>query len=373
MRRACLGLLSGLWLASCGTMHAPQEFALGPPRRFEPVDVKIAWGSDTSASPDGVGAMLDDDTIGLLMAEAISAKLAGSTERGGSPHKIEYGVAVEPRHRRQRSGAGGNAKPAVALRGTCIVVPGILGEHSASHLVDALCRDDWAVLVVWPPLVGRAKEAMDATRGQPLAERGTALGSAIDELLGSTADVARYQLVSLQSGFPDLRGKPVLFVGESMGAIAGVGIAATGRIPYDAALFVAGGGGFLDVASQTALRGMLFAGLPIDDQAFIDAFGAACRLDPLCAAASLRGGPIALVTASNDAVVPTATQESLWRALGEPPRFVWEGGHLELFGSGDRTIVPIARRLTEMVGERSRAAEVLYRLEVERGPAAAAE
>jgi hypothetical protein len=340
---------------------------LGEPRRFETVELKISSAKPAVAPEptalavagprDGVPPQLDSETIGLLMAEVVSSQVAGAGVTERARHPIEYGVAVAPKHERSSGGVG--------LRGICIVVPGILGKDSASHLVDAMCLDDWAVLVVWPPLVARARDSMDASRGEPLSERGAALGAAIDATINQSATVARFQLISLQTRFPDLRGKPILFVGESMGAIAGVGIAATGSVPYDAALFVAGGGGFLEVAAATPLRGLLFGGMPIDDAEFVSGFRGACTRDPLHAAAALRGGPVAVVTASADAIVPAETQQALWSALGEPPRFVWEGGHLELFGFGDRTIVPIVRRLAELVGGRSRAAEVLYRIDVE--------
>jgi hypothetical protein len=68
-----------------------------------------------------------------------------------------------------------------------------------------------------------------------------------------------------------------------------------------------------------------------------------------------------VITAADDGIVPTSTQEALWTTLGEPPRFLWDGGHFELFWRSESTIVPVARRIADSVGDRSRAAAVLYR------------
>lgn len=358
VRDKVLALCFAAALAGCGTMHPPQEFSLGEPRKFDAIDIQIGRAEPTAGPAAEAPVELDGELITMLMADMMSARIAGSSAQPPVRHPIEYGLGIAPEYDR----AGSEDRPRKRLRGTCVIVPGILGRDSASHLVDALGFAGWAVVLVWPPLVERAEQVMESTGGQTPGERGAAVGEVVERTIRESAFVAQLQLIGVQSRFPELRGKPVLLIGESMGAIAGVGVAATGDVPYDAALFVAGGGGFLEVAAQTSLRALLFGGMPLEDRDFARGFHSRCALDPLRAAESLRGGPVIVVNATSDLIVPTAAQEALWDALGRPPRFLWEGGHLDLFRSGRSSIVEIARRMSETVGERSRAVEVLYRI-----------
>ena len=50
---------------------------------------------------------------------------------------------------------------------------------------------------------------------------------------------------------------------------------------------------------------------------------------------------VVVITADDDLIVPSARQEALWHALGEPPRYRWSGGHLDLFLAADRSIWPV--------------------------------
>ena len=365
-----LALCAAVGVVGCGTMHPPASLSLGPPKQFHTVAIETGnhvLDGDGLATPGAGQMQFDAEALGVFMAEILSAKRAGAMRDGGAKHRIEYGYAIAPEYERRAREVVAGRRKSMDLRGTCVIVPGILGRDSASHIVDPLAEAGWAVVVVWPPLVDRANESMRASRGRSPRERGAALGSVVQTAIQDSASVAQFQLVALQMRFRELRGKPVLLIGESMGAIAGVGVAATGAVPYDAALFIAGGGGFLEVAEATSLRGLLFGGVPLEDDEFAHAFREACALDPLRAAEELRGGPVVVVTAANDGIVPTVTQEALWNALGCPPRFVWDGGHLDLFGVGRSSLVEVARQVSEMVGERSRAAEVLFRMEVGSG------
>ncbi len=369
-------------------MRAPDELVLGEPKPFthHTVDVRRvidASGGGGSSVDAFIGGLAESDpalanfvaesnpALVALVADGLTRRIAGSGSEGSGSeglgsermvaHPIRYGLSMLPERLRQFMREDPSPEPLPPLRGTCVVVPGILGADSASHLVGALARDHWIVVVVWPPLVDRTNESLAATSGRSASERGAALGEAIDEAIESAAEVACLQLVFAQSMLPELRGKPVILIGESMGAMAAIGLASTGVLPYDAALFVAGGGGLLDVVRASSLRGILFAGVPLEQEGFRAGFEEACSRDPLRCAGALRGGPIAVVTAEADAIVPARTQEALWKALGEPPRFVWSGGHLGLFMSAHSTIVPVARQLAGMLGERSRAVDVLFR------------
>jgi fermentation-respiration switch protein FrsA (DUF1100 family) len=74
----------------------------------------------------------------------------------------------------------------------------------------------------------------------------------------------------------------------------------------------------------------------------------ASRLDPLSAASELRGTPTLMVQATLDDIVPTATGETLWRALGRPSRLQLFTGHVLMFTMlpGDR-FVPILEWIDE--------------------------
>jgi hypothetical protein len=120
---------------------------------------------------------------------------------------------------------------------------------------------------------------------------------------------------------------------------------ATGRVECDAAIFVAGGGSLLDVAAESSIRRFLFGDLPIDDPEFRRGFVAASRFDSLAAAGRLRGCPVVCVTAAIDIIVPTPSQEALWMALGQPPRYRFDGGHLELFLFAEWNILPAVREV----------------------------
>lgn len=336
--------------ASCGTMHGPADLALGEPREFETVVVRRRVVEDAQGVRDPASQRLPDEFFGEVVRLVMQGKIGPEQQR----HPIEC-VMYEGAWARK------DAHGAQESRGVCVVVPGLLGAHSSGALVKGLIDDRWTVAVVWPPLVDRAKESMRESDGKPAAERGAALARTVDGLIENAARVAQSALISLQTRRPQLQGKPVLIVGESMGAMAGIGMAATGEVPFDAALFVAGGGDLISVTRGSSLRGFLDGDGLADSPEFIESYLRECRFDPLRAGETLRGGPVAVITAADDGIVPTATQEALWSTLGQPPRFLWDGGHFELFWRSESTIVPVARRIADSVGDRSRAAAVLYR------------
>ena len=337
-------------VASCGTMHGPTDLALGEPREFETVVVRRRVIEDAKGVRDPASQGLPDEVLSDVGRLVMQGKIGPEQQR----HPIEC-VMYEGAWARK------GARGALESRGVCVVVPGLLGADSSGALVKGLIDDRWTVAVVWPPLVDRAKESMRESDGKPAAERGAALARTVDGLIENSARVAQSALISLQTRRPQLQGKPVLIVGESMGAMAGIGMAATGEVPFDAALFVAGGGDLISVTRGSSLRGFLDGDGLADSPEFIESYLRECRFDPLRAGEALRGGPVAVITAADDGIVPTATQEALWSTLGEPPRFLWDGGHFELFWRSESTIVPVARRIADSVGDRSRAAAVLYR------------
>jgi pimeloyl-ACP methyl ester carboxylesterase len=308
-------------------------------------DASGATGAEVGREVDGVeaasvAAILGDpgsDSMGRLVLELEFAAL-----EAGQRHPVEYELFWPKRN--------GRPLEVASARGVTLVIPGILGRESAHRLVLALAEDGWVVAVAWPPLVDRVREAWEAHDAVGARERGAAVGRVVDRAVRATAAVFGLALPSLVELAPALEGKPVVLVGESLGAILGVGVAASGRIPFDAAVFIAGGGGFCDIVRDTAIRGFVFGARDFDDPEFLAGFAGSCRSDPLRAAERLRGGPVVFISAEEDLIVPTSTQNALWHALGEPPRYRWTGGHLSLFSLSPWTIVPALREVVDAIG-----------------------
>lgn len=233
------------------------------------------------------------------------------------------------------------------VKGICVLLPGILGSHSSPTCENRLCDDGWNVIVISPPLVSSvlAEFKVDSEAGR--RDMGARVARAVDSVIERAADAGRRMVDELRAHDATLAEQPVILVGESLGALMGVGVAGSGRVPCDAAVFVAGGGSLLDVAAGSTLRRVLFGDLPIDDAEFREGFASASRLDSLAAATALRGCPVVCVTAAIDVIVPIATQEALWVALGEPPRYRFDGGHLELFVFARWNILPVVRAVAD--------------------------
>jgi hypothetical protein len=223
----------------------------------------------------------------------------------------------------------------------------VLGNRA--NIAKELAEDDWLVVTVWPPLVDRVLEVFRASSDIDPFERGVRVAAEVDRAIVEAATLAQMQVGVVRGLYPSLRARPLLMVCESMGAIAGVGMAATDSVACDACLLVAGGGGFLDVACESSARRLLFGDLPLDDPRFREGFDSVVAFDPIRAAPRLRGAPVVLVTADEDTIVPAALQESLWRALGEPPRYRWSGGHLELFLRADASVMPVVREIVRQI------------------------
>ena len=294
---ACVG-------AGCARMHAPEAFALGVKR--------------------------------------IEHQPVATVQRGERP----VGESSSPEWARQVRASG-----EAGVRGICVLLPGILGSYSSPTCENNLRDDGWHVVVIAPPLVSSvlAELKIDDPRG---AEgKGARVAQAVDSVVVRVAELARDETARLRAEDPLLAEKPVLVIGESLGALVGVGVVATGRVPCDAALFVAGGGSLLDVARDSSLRRLLFGDLPIDDADFRRGYAEASALDSLAAGARLRDGPIVCVTAEIDRIVPAESQDALWRALGEPPRYRFDGGHLELFLFARWNILPVVRAVATKVGK----------------------
>ena len=98
------------------------------------------------------------------------------------------------------------------------------------------------------------------------------------------------------------------------------------------------------------------------DPEFCSGFRETVKRDPLQSARALCGGPIVVLSATNDKIVPSATQDALWEALGKPPRYTYDGGHLSLFSGALFTIVPVMCEVANTIGTRGVAANALFEM-----------
>ncbi|MEY2714300.1 MAG: hypothetical protein RIT24_643 [Planctomycetota bacterium] len=277
-----------------------------------------------------------------------------------APDRMELGREPMPRADAAVSEAGSSEvdawirvmrpRAASEARGICVLLPGILGSHSSPTSEHRLREDGWHVVVVAPPLVSSVLAEMRTGSTDDRVEMGARVGRSVDAVILRAAEATRREIDRVRAAESSLAGKPVILVGESLGALMGVGVAATGLIPCDAALFVAGGGSLVDVAAESSLRRILFGDLPVGDPLFRSGFEAASRFDSLAAARRLRGCPVVCVTAAIDLIVPVRAQEALWTALGEPPRYRFDGGHLELFVFAEWNILPAIRDVAACAG-----------------------
>ena len=231
--------------------------------------------------------------------------------------------------------------------GICIYLPGMMAGASLDF---ELGDEGWLVYELRPPLFEFAKATIDVTEGMDPHKRGVVLGFVVDSVIQMAAEVTVVWIDALRRRDVALRDAPVFVVSESLGVMSAVGLLATGRVPFDGAVFIAGGGSGLDVLQTTILPLTMLRGLE-KDPAFIAGYHEGCQFDPLHAAAALRGCPIAVLTADSDLVVPSATQQMLWEALGQPPRYLYEGGHESLMKSTWWTIDPMLREVAKKVKE----------------------
>ena len=166
-----------------------------------------------------------------------------------------------------------------------------------------------------------------------------AIARAVDLRLSEHADAAAALVGSLSARHPELAGRPLVIVGFSAGALAAPAVAARLRDAHPdrpILLVLAGGGGsLLDIARGSILtNGGIRLHAPGDPEPSTDQLAALTRryeslsqLDPIRAAAALRGIPVLHIYADNDTVVPTAAAERFNAAHSSVDRLVHHGNH----------------------------------------------
>jgi pimeloyl-ACP methyl ester carboxylesterase len=144
---------------------------------------------------------------------------------------------------------------------------------------------------------------------------------------------------------PELRDRPIVVVGCSMGAIVAPTVAA--RLPSqigrdaDAAVLIAGGAnmlgiignvpsGLFDVTFVTPEGGKLKLDAPTA-AAWEQEYLARNTLDPYHTVPMLRGTPTLVLHARRDGIVLPRFGDLLWERAGRPERWEFDVGHVALF------------------------------------------
>ena len=229
-----------------------------------------------------------------------------------------------------------------ASRGICVVTPGLGGWTDVENQFVALADLGWTVVGLTPDLLRPHRvAARKGTRGT-----GEKLSAQVDSELAEDAFVVEAVLRQLVRETPTLAERPLVLVGSSLGALGLPAIAArvatasvvdgTPLPRVCAAILIGGGAGLGDIMLRSALGRRWLEGAGIDVEAVDVAtlradLDAHCRFAPEHCAWALDGRPVLLIDASFDAIVPRATADRLWKALGEPQRWSYPVGHIGLF------------------------------------------
>lgn len=264
--------------------------------------------------------------------------------------------------------------PGETARGVALYCTGMLGlTREEFRMAEALRAEGWALLIVQPPwgvfqsgkaLLGEKSVRLDKTGGSA-REAGELLATIADDGFIEWSDAVRAALEHVEESWSDVPERPRVVVASSLGAIATPGLARGLREEgeeraFDAVVLIGGGGDLMTIARRSGMfRGLRLikaSGSSWEEWDHSDAareateaYVRASRLDPLSAAGELRSTPVLMVQATLDDIVPTATGEALWRALGRPSRLKLVTGHVLMF-----TMLPGERfeRIVEWIDEK---------------------
>lgn len=200
----------------------------------------------------------------------------------------------------------------------------------------------------------KAREAYPPVRGfaiypdTDLVEYGRVIAELSDELLATHAYAAEALVRASEQQHPSLKGKPIIVIGYSAGALSAPATTARLVNAYPERpirlILVGGGGDLITLASQSTLGDMVMNFTPYDgpepSEAQLSELSSAylthSRLDPLVLAPALRSVPTLHIYAKKDNAVPTAAAERFNEAHGHVDRLVhrWNHGTLFYFMSG---------------------------------------
>lgn len=232
--------------------------------------------------------------------------------------------------------------------GTIVLIPGMLG--TPEPIIEGMIRfwraEGYAVLrfMSHPSrFTERVEVAIGPGEEEAVASR---LASIYDQRTAECAYAADAAVGHVMSTRDTLRGKPVVLVGMSGGAMVLPTVYAYAPQRYAAAVLIAGGANFLRISAESNYADWIDAvvldwapqdpasqGRPDPERLarLSDAYLLASRLDAMHTAGEMAGIPVLVLHATNDKAVPSALGEQLWQRLGTPERWVYAVTHEIIF------------------------------------------
>jgi len=250
-----------------------------------------------------------------------------------------------PMRRYNASKATLQPSPVAVPRGLFIYLTGIIGlTPPEAKLVETFRAAGWHTLVSETSFnfMRRRYEEITPANRREVARR---LGRDINDHLADKAYAVEAMLKLIERTHPDwLRGRRIV-AGGSAGAIAVPAVVArTGR--PDALILIGAGGNAAKIVSESSLAPLTLYRIEGEgpDRIRVRLSGAELaaiqevmyeqtRLDPLRLAPKLRGIPTLMLRAELDRMVPVATNDLLYEALGRPERWSLPVNHVMLFGA----------------------------------------
>jgi alpha-beta hydrolase superfamily lysophospholipase len=230
--------------------------------------------------------------------------------------------------------------------GTVMFMPGLFGvpEFVMELLVQTMRQRGWNVVrMLAPPAGFVARSELTIDPGGNAPESARRVARELMDRIAESAYAAEAALEHVLDRRPALRARPKVILGGSAGAMA-LPAAVLRSGAYDGAVLIAGGGNILEIITRSSytrpVNAMDFRWIGFEDDARPDRetldrvagmYLDHAPLDPLHASAALQGMPVLMLHASGDDAIPPDTGDRLWKALGEPERWIIQGNHLTLF------------------------------------------
>ncbi len=220
-------------------------------------------------------------------------------------------------------------------------MPGLFNtpEPVIEFVIGKLRERGWAVLRMMAQpsrFTERAEFIIDPQHLDTSAQR---IASVLTDRAAECAYAVQSAFVYSFERRPDLAKRPRIALGMSGGAMTLPTVVARDASAYSAAVIIAGGADFFQIAQESNYRFMVdsltFTWLAPSTPAQRDQLNALYRedatLDSFHTAAALIGKPVLIIHGTHDGAVPAHLGDLLWERLGKPERWPEEAGHEEIF------------------------------------------